>query len=197
MISVQPSACPYQPISAVDDKSHAVNIARGLGNQETVLRSRYRRSARPSGIFRAIFSFTASGKRRFIPSVSSIGPGADAVDADAVASPFDRQISRDRIDTGLCGGNMDLHWCRQIMEGRRNIKDLALRTFKLVEGGPANIESAFCIDIYDRPETVGRKLVGSERKFPAAPLTTMSSFHNARSFLRSHSGLLQNREHRP
>src|SRR5215204_1587990 len=59
---------------------------------------------------------------------------------------------------------MDLHRCGKVMERRRNVDYLAGRLLQFLEGCPADVERAFCIDIDDRSEAVRRQFVSGAEK---------------------------------
>ena len=87
----------------------------------------------PNGFFFVIFSFNVSGRKAFHPFGVFDRSRGDAVDADAVAAPFDGKVSRDRVDAGLCGRNVDLHRRGEIMQRRGDIQDLARMIFSILQ----------------------------------------------------------------
>ena len=66
------------------------------------------RPKRPSGIFRVSFSLSSGISSRFIPSVSSIGPGAMPF-TRIPWRPTRREVSRDGVNTGLSRRYIYLH----------------------------------------------------------------------------------------
>src|SRR4029077_8285978 len=69
-------------------------------------------------------------------------PGRNAVHTNAIAAPFNCQIARERVDSGLRSRYVKLHRCTTVMKRGANVENLALMFLELRESCAANVESA-------------------------------------------------------
>src|SRR5687767_2036365 len=88
------------------------------------------------------------------------GAGRDGVRADAMAPPLDREVARQRVHARLRRRDVELHGRAEVVERRADVEYLAAPFFQLLEGGAADVEGALEVYVNDRPEAVGRKLLG-------------------------------------
>src|SRR5437588_11191902 len=73
---------------------------------------------------------------------------------------------------------MELHRGADVMKGRADVQDLPTVFFQFVKSGATDVEVPFRSISTTVPKPFGESSSAAHRKFPAAPLTTMSSFPN-------------------
>ena len=75
-----------------------------------------------------------------------------------MASPFNREVARERVNARLGRRDVKLHRRAEIMQRRADVQDLTVMFLQLFEGGATNIERSLEIDIHHRAKAVRRQL---------------------------------------
>ena len=155
-----------KPVAAVDYECNAIDEACGVGGEkECGVFDVSDAAESPNGDLFPDHFFYRIGHE----TLHSLGvldrAGCDAVDADAVPAPFGRKVASDRVNPRLSGRDVDLHRSGKIVKCRTYIKDLPPRGFeRLQKRRTAHVERALRVNIHNRPETIGRELIGSTEK---------------------------------
>src|ERR1044072_1388169 len=148
-----------QPVTTIDNQHHAVNKTRCVGTNKHCRLFDIGDASKTSerNLFAQAILYRLRDEARHAFSVfdwTRRGP----VHAYSVTAPLDSKIARQRIDTGFCGRNVNLHRRAEIMKCRADVQYLPAMLFELRESRTTNVESSFRIDIENRAKTIWRQL---------------------------------------
>src|SRR5262245_59873640 len=98
------------------------------------------------------------------------GTGRDGVHANAIASPFNREIASKRIDACLGGRHVKLHWRAEIVKRGADVENLTAMFLQLCQCRATDVERSLQIDIDHRAESVWREFFGFAKKISRGPV---------------------------